>query len=122
VFRVLILLKRRPGMSMEEFIEYYENHHAKLGAALAPNMIGYKRTYLRPIPNLLTGQVTEPAYDVFTECRFASRESFEENGRLMQSPEALAALVADEENLFDRSMNSRVLVEEYESDLGNRSA
>lgn len=105
---------------MEDFIEYYENHHAKLGAALSARMIGYKRTYLRPIPDLLTGEVTEPAYDVITECRFASRESFEENGRLMQSPEAVAALIADEENLFDRSVNRRALVEEYESELGDR--
>jgi EthD domain len=122
MFKVMILLKRRPGMSMEEFIDYYENNHAKLGVKFAPNMIHYSRHYLRPIADVLEGQVNEPAYDVITECHFASREAFEENTHLMQSPEALAALIADEEKLFDRPAKSRVLVEDHESDLSDRSA
>jgi hypothetical protein len=120
MFKVLILLKRRSGMSMEEFIDYYERHHAKLGIKFAPNMIHYSRRYLRPIADVLEGHVQEPAYDVITEVHFADRAAFEENGDLMQSPEALAALIADEERLFDRSVKSRVLVEEYESDLSDR--
>jgi hypothetical protein len=121
LFKVMILMKRRPGLSMEEFIDYYENHHAKLGMKFAPNMIHYSRHYLRPVADVLEGGVNEPAYDVITEVHFASREAFEENGRLMQSPEALAALIADEEKLFDRQAKSRVLVEDHESDLTGRS-
>jgi len=107
-------------MSMEEFIDHYENHHAKLGIQFAPNMIHYSRHYLRPVADVLEGQATEPAYDVITEVHFASREAYEENGRLMQSPDALAALIADEERLFDRRAKSRVLVETHESDLSDR--
>jgi hypothetical protein len=120
LFKVMILMKRRPGMSMDEFIDYYENNHAKLGIKFAPNMIHYSRHYLRPIADVLEGEVNEPAYDVITEVHFASREAFEENGRLMQSPEALAALIADEEKLFDRPAKSRVIVESHESDLTDR--
>jgi hypothetical protein len=117
MFKVMILLKRRPGLSMEEFIDYYENHHAPLGVRFAPNMIHYSRHYLRPVADVLEGAVREPEYDVITEVHFESREAFEENGELMQDPEALAALIADEERLFDRDKKSRVIVEDYESEL-----
>lgn len=122
MFKVMILMKRRQGMSMDEFIDYYETNHAKLGLKFAPNMTHYSRHYLRPIPDVLEGAVNEPAYDVITEVHFASREAFEENGRIMQAPEALAALIADEENLFDRPAKSRVIVESHESDLSDRPA
>ena len=30
MLKQVVLLKRRDGMSMDEFMDYYENHHAKM--------------------------------------------------------------------------------------------
>ncbi|MGM5069125.1 EthD domain-containing protein [Rhodococcus qingshengii] len=122
MFKIMVLLKRRPGLTMDEFIEHYEGHHAQLGIKFAPNMIHYGRHYIRAIPDVLDGTVREPEYDVITEVHFENRASFEENGKLMQDPQALAELIADEEYLFDRSKKSRVVVEDHSSDLGTRLA
>ena len=39
-YKILMFLKRRPGMSMEAFQDYYETHHAplalKYGSGLSP--------------------------------------------------------------------------------------
>ncbi|MDH6291283.1 formaldehyde-activating enzyme involved in methanogenesis [Rhodococcus opacus] len=114
---MMILLERRPGLSMEEFVGYYDTHHASLGVRFAPNMLHYSRNGLRPVADVLEGGLREPEYDVITEVHFESREAFEENGGPMQNPAALAALIADEERLFDRDKKSRVIVQDHESDL-----
>ena len=46
------LLKRRPGMSTDEFRAYYETHHKKLGDRyLAGFADRYLRRYLNPFPD-----------------------------------------------------------------------
>ncbi|MFT5417340.1 MAG: hypothetical protein ACI915_003677, partial [Gammaproteobacteria bacterium] len=37
MFKVIILIKRKNGMSVEEFRNYYEAKHAPLGASKIPN-------------------------------------------------------------------------------------
>jgi hypothetical protein len=61
MFKVMILIKRRPDISMDEFIDYYENHHAPLARRIVRNMKGYTRRYLTPL-----GEGELP-YDVATE-------------------------------------------------------
>jgi hypothetical protein len=51
IFKLLILIKRRPGMSTQEFRDYYENKHSKLGGdiGVTVGMIHYVRRYLEPL-------------------------------------------------------------------------
>ena len=74
MFKIMILIKRRPGMSMDEFIDYYENHHAALGVRVVPNMTGYTRRYLMPLGD----GAPEPPYDVATEIVFDNEAAFEQ--------------------------------------------
>ena len=36
MFKTVCLLKRKDGMSLEEFRDYYENHHRKIGEKVLP--------------------------------------------------------------------------------------
>ena len=103
MFKAVCLLKRRPGMSFEDFVDYYENHHAKLAAKWVPTQRQYHRRYIRPTVNPITGEAVELDYDVITEMWFENEAAFRDAMAVLSSPEAQAEIVADEERLFDRS-------------------
>lgn len=114
---MITLLKRRPGLSMDEFIDYYENKHARLGAYYLQQAgaIGYKRNYVQAVINPLTGEAPEADYDVVTEVRFIDRAAWEEGMAMFADQKIQSAMIADEEFLFDRS-NTRMLLVERECD------
>ncbi len=118
MFKTITLLKRRPGLSMADFIDYYETHHRLIGEKyLRGRATRYVRRFLHPLPGPLTGETVEPEHDVVMEIWFADRESFEATIALLTRPDAAAEIAADEERLFDRSKNRMFTVEEHESDL-----
>lgn len=117
MIKMITMLKRKPGLSMDEFRTYYEEHHAKLGVKYQTKMVRYLRHYLYPAAEALSGEVREPDYDVLTEVWFEDRAAYEEGAALMLEGEANAALSADEDKIFDRSKNKMVFVETCESDL-----
>ncbi len=123
MFKALCLLKRRPGMSMPEFINYYENVHTKF-IRHAVGIRRYMRRYVTPVmippevmvPPDMEGQ--ELDIDVVMEMWFDDSAAFEAAAASLYSPEIGPLLRADEEKLFDRSKFRVVtVVEEYETDL-----
>lgn len=118
MFKTIGLLKRREGMSVEEFRDYYENNHRVIGEKyLKGNAERYMRRFLSPYPNPLTGEEVEPEYDVVMEIWYADEAAWQATGEALTTPEAAAEIAADEEMLFDRSRNRFFLVDEFESDL-----
>ena len=60
MFKMIGLLKRRPGMSSGEFRAYYESTHRRIGEKyLRKYACNYMRRYLTPFPNPLTGETPE---------------------------------------------------------------
>jgi hypothetical protein len=117
MFKTVCLLKRRQGMSFEDFVAYYETYHRKIGEKVLPTARRYMRRYLRPVPNPLTGEVVELEYDVLTEIWFVTREAYEAAMVALAVPETAAEIAEDEERLFDRSRNRFCTIEEHESIL-----
>jgi hypothetical protein len=106
--KILCFLKRKPGLSREEFINYYEQRHAKLVARLLPFYSQYKRNYIDPSQVYATRHLdnkasAEPPFDVVTEMSFSSREMYDRMRDALADPKVGAAIAADEENAFDRS-------------------
>jgi hypothetical protein len=121
MFKAVCLLKRRPGMSFDEFVSYYESNHRKLGEKWVPTQTRYIRRYLRPVgKNPITGEAPVTEYDVLTEMWFETREAFEAAMTALSNPEASAEIAADEDKLFDRSKICLCTVEECESQLAKR--
>lgn len=115
MFKTVILLKRRPDMSFEDFQEYYESHHRKLGEKFLPDGVHYVRRYLHGVPNPVTGEVAEIEYDVITEVWYESREAFEAAMIVLSEPAVAAEVAEDEEKLFDRAKNRFCTIDEHES-------
>jgi uncharacterized protein (TIGR02118 family) len=104
VYKMIFGAKRKPGMSREDFGKYWTTTHAELGRQV-PGIVRY-------VVNLapdLSGTGRELPYDGFAEAWFESRDAMRASAA---SPE-LQTVLADEENLFDRSTRFSVIVEEH---------
>jgi len=118
MFKILLFMKRRPGMSIEEFRDYYENHHVPLCLKSAGGMKRYIRRYLDPQPNAETGLNEELAWDVITELWFDDEAVFKGTVKYLSSTVMSDEIIADELNLFDRSKNRMATVVERETEFG----
>ena len=120
MIKMIFMLKRRPDMSREAFIARYENGHARLGEKYVPNAVRYVRRYLQPLPGPFTGELIEPDHDVITELWFDNEDQYAIAMQRLAEPEIVADIVADEEQLFDRSMHRVFLVEEHDSIISGK--
>jgi hypothetical protein len=124
MFKQLCFFRKRPDMTMEEFLDYYENQHSQLAKKAGlkpalPNAQRYVRRYLKPEKNPVTGQVIDSGYDCLMEIWWNSREDYERSFAIISDPERLPAVMADEARLF-ASHNNPVcsVIEEYDSPMG----
>jgi uncharacterized protein (TIGR02118 family) len=118
MFKLIIMAKRKPGMSMDEFRDYYEKRHAPLALSVAPSrMRKYVRNFITPVQADPSAQKEAP-YDCVTECWFDSEADFQRSAEVLATQSQIAATIAkDEENLFDRSTINFFTAVECESDL-----
>jgi hypothetical protein len=119
MLKVMLFMKRKPGLTLEEFIEHYERVHVPLALQHARNLVHYERHYLRPGRFVPFGdEVVEPDYDVVTELWYDDEAAFDAQQELLRRhPGVLADIVADEEQLFDRTKSRFAVVEAHASDL-----
>ena len=117
MLKLLVMLKKKPGMSDEDFRAYYETTHSQM-VRFIPEAKRYVRRYLVPLHNPVPTPDAPPAdVDVLTEVWFDDRASFETAMARVSSPEISAIFAEDEENLFDRGFVRNFLVEECETEL-----
>ncbi len=117
MFKVLILIKRKEGLSFEEFRKYYEENHAPLAIQLVPNLKKYVRHYATAYPDAASMGGDIPC-DVITEFGFDDRQDFERGMAYISVPDRSAILVADELKFIDRSSVRFFLIDDCESILG----
>ncbi|MGH8595937.1 MAG: EthD domain-containing protein [Gammaproteobacteria bacterium] len=120
MFKVMVMIKRKRGMSTDDFINYYETSHAPLGASKVPNLKRYVRHFIRPFGNEIYGADAEPPYDVLTELWFDDEDDFKRGMAHLSDPETAAIIGADEEKLFERSSIRFMIMDDRETDLAAR--
>lgn len=103
VYKILLFLKRRPGMSVEDFRNYYENHHVPLSLKYASGMMRYVRRYLEPHPRPETGDGSDVGYDVITELWFDDEKVFRATLKYLSTAVMPEDVIEDEKRLFDRT-------------------
>ena len=123
MFKQICFFRKRPDMTQDEFMDYYENQHSQLSKRMGkspsiPNATRYVRRYLTPEKNPVTGEVHDPGFDCIMENWWNSREDFENSQRLIASPERQPAIMEDEKNLFASHANPVCSVVEYDSPMG----
>ncbi len=123
MIKQVVFLKKRADMSMEQFMDYYENQHSQLAKRMGakpslPNAQRYVRRYITPVKNPLTGEVIHPGYDCIMEIWWNTREDFEAAMQGLSNPEFLQKRLEDERVLFASNNNPVCIVEEHESPVG----
>jgi len=124
MFKQICFFRKRPDMTMEEFMDYYENQHSQLAKKAGlkpalPNAQRYVRRYLKPEVNPVTGKVLDPGYDCLMEIWWNCREDYERSLAIISDPERLPAVMADEAKLFASHANPSVsVIEEFDSPMG----
>jgi len=126
--KLMVFLKRKPGLSPAEFRDLYENRHSRIGMKMLGHLwTGYRRNYLGSANSFAKAEGAplnaedaelDAPFDVVTEFVFADWSDLEEQNRLATLPENKAILSEDEETLFDREHCYASVCEVLEEDLG----
>lgn len=100
MFRMISLLKRKSGLTHEQFREYYETHHRPIGeGAVAGYALSYERYYLYA----MTSDGAPPSYDAVTQLCFPNRDAYDRCvSAVMTNPEKARMVIEDEQKFFDR--------------------
>ena len=91
MIKQVVFLRKRPELSMEEFMDYYETQDKQLSKRMGakpalPNAQRYVRRYLTREKNPLTGEIIDPGYDCIMEIWWNTREDFEAAMRGLSNP------------------------------------
>ena len=116
-FKLIALIKKKDGLSRDEFIQYYESNHVPLILKASPTMADYRRNYVIPSSSAEKVHAADADYDVITEAWFRTKEDFIQWRRGGGDKELQERIMQDELNFLDRSSVRMFLVEEYKSDI-----
>jgi hypothetical protein len=100
MFRMISLLKRKSGLTHQQFRDYYETKHRPIGEkAVEGYALSYERYYLYP----MTSDGAAPIYDAMTQLCFPNRDAYDRCiSVLMKKPEKAKMIIEDEQSFFDR--------------------
>lgn len=119
MFKCIALLRKRPDLSREAFIDYYEKRHSVLMQQLLPGITDYRRNYVDCEGAFVFPGAQPLDFDVVTELRFADRAAYDRFIAKAAEPDIANRIAEDEENLFDRSATRMFVVEESASPVVN---
>jgi uncharacterized protein (TIGR02118 family) len=102
MYKILLFMKRRPDLSVEEFRAYYENRHVPLCQKYMSGVDRYIRRFINPQPHPETGSCDD-LFDVMTELWFADEASFKGTLAYLTTTIMAEEIIEDEKNLFDRT-------------------
>jgi len=115
--KIVILIKKKSGMSREDFINHYETSHAIIGKRL----LGHLWTkYVRNYPKALVeyqpeDNDVEDSYDAVTEIWLHDEAALAEMTRIINEPENNKLILEDEEKFQDRLKTRLLLVDEVDN-------
>jgi uncharacterized protein (TIGR02118 family) len=113
VIKVLAGLKRRPGLTPEEFATYYLETHVPLFRRVLPAEIAAGlEHYVQNHAVRLGRGTTDPPFDCVTEMGWRDLEAMQRWNAWYLSPEG-KVLRDDEENFMDRDARVVVVTEEH---------
>ncbi|MEY2927411.1 MAG: hypothetical protein RL367_1888 [Pseudomonadota bacterium] len=116
-YKILIFLKRRPGMSVADFRAYYETRHVPLVSRYLRGVSHYVRRYVTPLPLPETGEPPELECDVITELWFTSKTIYDALLEVAARGDFAAEIIEDELRVFDRPRIRYMTLTECESTI-----
>lgn len=129
--KIMWLLRRKPGISFEQFRDHYENSHSVLGAKYFGHlMTGYRRNYVLPADQgaggsaVMLGVLTAKGwdYDCIAEWDLPDEAAFEQVVAMLSDPVIGKIFHDDEEHFLDRSSVRLVRYDSRETDTTSCTA
>jgi hypothetical protein len=112
MIKVMLFIKRKPGLTREQFRDRYESGHVPLAIAELPWLRRYARNFMVPVRGL-----AEPEWDVVTEFWFEDWQAWKATSTYGLDPVTGRTLAEDEAEFMDRSSMRFVVVDEHVSDI-----
>jgi hypothetical protein len=117
--KMIVMFRRKPGLSSEQFREHYEQKHAPLALTLFPYIKAYRRNYIRRDRQhqraAAEGFDARLDYDAIIEVLFETERDYERMVFDMSDPAIRAQVVTDESRFIDRSATVVFLADEVAS-------
>ena len=120
--RILTLIKRKPGLTPEQFREGYENSHAKIAMELFGHLYAeYRRNYLGRAFSFADSSVTdgpdEIGFDAVSEVVLKDGVTMQDMAKIMDAHRE--RIVEDEKRWFHRKRSWVTTCDTVEVDLDN---
>jgi hypothetical protein len=123
--KLIFLLKRKPGITPEQFRDHYESSHVRLAQKYIGHLLtGYVRNYpvfaaLDPsnVPPGAQPVAHDIGYDAITEMRVKDMAAIEEIGRIFNDPQIQPILKADERKFLDDKATVMIMCDEVDSGI-----
>lgn len=119
MYKILLFMKRRPELSVVDFRDYYEKHHAPLCRNGLAGVSKYVRRYVTALDHPETGGWTDCPFDVITELWFDKQSRRDQTAAYLSQTLMPPEIVKDEEYLFDRSSFRIAVVDECADDFAS---
>jgi hypothetical protein len=112
MIKVMLFVKRKAGLTHDEFRARYESGHVALAISELPHLVQYRRNYVKPARGM-----AETDFDVVTEFWFDDKDGWKATAAHALDPEKGKLLADDEAVFMDRSTMRFVMVEEEIADV-----
>lgn len=115
MIKILLFVKRKDGISRDQFVDYYENNHVPLIRSHVGQFIeSYTRNYIDPDAPLSasTGSARLDV-DVVTELVVRDVDTMQRMFAVAAEPTVAADIAADEEKFVDRSASRMFVADVY---------
>ncbi|MET0985575.1 MAG: EthD domain-containing protein [Steroidobacteraceae bacterium] len=125
MIKIIVLIKRNPKLTKEQFQAHYEGVHANLALQyIRPFLLDYRRSY--PLSSFsyfdaveAPGEVSRQAYDYdcITELWVADRPAMEAMFAKLSEPATRKTIAEDEERFLDPKSVVMITCEEHRSSI-----
>lgn len=118
MFKMIFMVKKRPDISREAFIDFYDNQHVPMMRELTKGkgVSVHRRNYIvrnDPPDPAVTGP--DDGFDAITELLYASREAADEAARMFADPELLRQSKEDQAKFLLPAETRRYIVEVHQT-------
>lgn len=118
---VVGLVKKKAGLTDQQFRDYYEDNHAPLVVRTLPYIAGYTRRYVVREGERSSAYSHEGPpgleFDAIAEMTFATPEDYQQMLAALEDPAIAAPLFEDEERFLDRDAMVINVMDEERSDI-----
>lgn len=113
MYKVIVLVSRKPGMSRADFQRHYETVHVPLVKTLVPALVEYRRNFFDPVEVEIMPGAEAPDFDCITEMWFKDRAGFEALTEINNDPVKGMLLAEDALKFMDPAKTRLMPVGEF---------